>query len=156
MNDDKASQNVNSTLLNQNSDEVTEYQKYITLQCGTERPFDNEYWDNKNPGIYLDIYTNEPLFISSHKYDSGSGWPSFYQPVSEEAITTNDDMSLGFKRIEVKSKSSGAHLGHLFPDGPKPTGLRYCINSAALKFIPETKMEEAGLGKYLNLVKGIK
>ena len=129
---------------------LTPRQYDVTQMCGTEPPFDNEYWDNKEPGIYVDIISGDPLFCSIHKYDSGSGWPSFYELISEN-VTSHDDFKLGYKRTEVKSGKSGSHLGHVFEDGPKPSGLRYCINSAALKFIPKDQMEKEGYGEYLYL-----
>ena len=129
---------------------LTPRQYDVTQMCGTEPPFDNEYWDNKEPGIYVDIVSGDPLFCSIHKYDSGSGWPSFYELISEN-VTSHDDFKLGYKRTEVKGGKSGSHLGHVFEDGPNPSGLRYCINSAALKFIPKNQMKKEGYGEYLYL-----
>lgn len=125
---------------------LTEEQYRITCLCGTEPPFRNEYWDNKRAGIYVDVISGRPLFASSHKYDSGSGWPSFFQPLDPEEIVEVTDETHGMVRTEVRSKSGQAHLGHVFPDGPPPTGLRYCINSASLRFVPEGEMEAQGFG----------
>ncbi len=130
---------------------LTPEQFAVTCNAATEPPFRNAYWDNHAAGIYVDIIDGEPLFASNHKFDSGSGWPSFFEPLNKTAITEKEDRSHSMVRIEVISSKSGAHLGHLFPDGPKPTGMRYCINSASLKFIPVADLEKTGYGKWKSL-----
>jgi methionine-R-sulfoxide reductase len=132
---------------------LTPLQLEVTRNCGTEPPFKNEYWDNHRPGIYVDIVDGEPLFISSDKFDSGSGWPSFTRPLKKEIIEERTDSALGMSRTEVRSKSSDSHLGHVFPDGPGPGGLRYCINSAALRFVALEDMEKEGYGAYMPQVR---
>jgi methionine-R-sulfoxide reductase len=131
---------------------LTPEQFRVTQQCGTEPPFRNEYWDNHRAGIYVDVVTGEALFTSLDKFDSGSGWPSFTKPIQKEDVVEKADHTLGMERTEVRSRKGDSHLGHVFDDGPTDKGgLRYCVNSAALRFIPVEKLKEEGYGQYLPL-----
>ncbi|HDZ3732383.1 TPA: peptide-methionine (R)-S-oxide reductase MsrB [Vibrio harveyi] len=130
---------------------LTDLQYYVTQEEGTERPFNNEYWDNKEAGIYVDIVTGEPLFSSTDKYKSGTGWPSFTRPINPGYIVEKTDFKLVYPRTEIRSKFGDSHIGHVFKDGPKPTGLRYCMNSAAMKFVPVSEMANLGYDDYLYL-----
>ena len=133
---------------------LTKQQYHVTQKDGTERAFTHPYNDNKAAGIYVDIVTGEPLFSSKEKFDSGTGWPSFYDVIDKEYIVEKTDRKLWMRRTEVRSKYGDSHLGHVFSDGPRPTGLRYCMNGAALRFVPVEEMEAEGYGDYLHLFEG--
>ena len=131
---------------------LSKLQYDVTQNCSTEPPFNNEYWDHKEEGIYVDVVSGDPLFCSIHKFDSGTGWPSFYKEISKKSLKLSNDFKLGYKRTEVKSNKSNSHLGHLFNDGPV-TGKRFCVNSASLKFIPKKNMIKEGYKDLLHLFK---
>lgn len=132
-----------------NLSNLSKFQKYVTQQNGTEPAFNNDYWNNKKEGIYVDVASGEPLFSSKDKYDSGTGWPSFTKPINQNVVVEKTDNSYGMRRVEVRSKNADSHLGHIFDDGPKDRGgMRYCINSASLKFVPKESLEKEGYAEF--------
>lgn len=157
MMDNKSSSNDKAGFVKPDKSELksrlTELQYKVTQEEGTERPFSNTYWDNHDDGIYVDVVSGEPLFSSTDKFESGTGWPSFTKPIADNSLIEKEDGLLFMKRVEVRSKLADSHLGHVFPDGPKPTGLRYCINSASLRFVPKESLDKEGYEQFVSLFK---
>jgi peptide methionine sulfoxide reductase msrA/msrB len=144
--------NANAKDYKKDISKLSEEEKYVTQKNGTEAPFQNKYWDNKKAGIYVDAASGEPLFSSTDKFDSGTGWPSFTKPIEKDVVKEKTDNTHGMTRVEARSKSADSHLGHVFEDGPKDKGgMRYCINSASLKFIPKEELKKEGYEQYLTL-----